>query len=201
MILTWFWLNRSWKSCVRIQVDCPGCKVARRPWSPKDCPWIRYQNSLCSWSLKNILLSLNILRRPWKFLNSFEIFHFWTIDYIKLSRIKSKQCKNEQNSVDLFHLKHLYAEKRSIQERMCPGGFCFKDPLNTFLDPKAFKGPRSGIPDLEVAECIVSIDVDSYSHSVYIGLFHYLIFPFGVCFSNCAHFISSCCFLTLANGV
>jgi len=38
--------------------------------SAKDFRWICYQNWLCPWSLKKILLSLSIFRRPWKFLNS-----------------------------------------------------------------------------------------------------------------------------------
>jgi len=52
--------------------------------------------------LENILLALNIFRRPWKFLNSFQTVHFWTIHYIEHSRIKNKQCKWTEQCVDLF---------------------------------------------------------------------------------------------------
>jgi len=57
-----------------------------------DFPWICYQNPLCSWSLKNMLLSLSIFRRPWKFLHSCEIVYYWNMDYFEHSRIKIKQC-------------------------------------------------------------------------------------------------------------
>ena len=70
--------------------------------------WICYQISLCPWFLKNILLSLNIFRRPWKFFNSFQSVHFWIIDWIEHSRIKYKQCKWTEQYVDLFHLQLLF---------------------------------------------------------------------------------------------
>ena len=78
-----------------------GCQTSL---SPKNCPWICYQNSFCPWFLKNILLSLNIFRRPWKFLNSFQLFHIWTIDCIEHSRIKNKQCEWTEQGVDFFHV-------------------------------------------------------------------------------------------------
>jgi len=43
-----------------------GCQTSL---SAKDFPWICGQNRICPWFLKNVLLSLNIVQRPWKFLN------------------------------------------------------------------------------------------------------------------------------------
>jgi len=51
-----------------------------------DFLWICYQNWLCPWFLKNILLPLRIVARRWKFFNNCEIVHNSTIDYIEYSR-------------------------------------------------------------------------------------------------------------------
>jgi len=82
-------------------------KVARRPWAP----WICYQNVLCPWLSKKILLSLNISLRPWKFLNIFNLFIFRTIDYVEHSRIKNKPCKSTEQCIDMLHLKQLCSKK------------------------------------------------------------------------------------------
>lgn len=66
--------------------------VCRTSLNAKDFAGISYQNWLCSWSLQNVSLSLRIFRRPWNFLNSYEIVHYWTSDYIERSTVKIKQC-------------------------------------------------------------------------------------------------------------
>ena len=71
-------------------------KVVRRPWAPRTFLEFSIKTG-CPWSLKNVLLSLSISRRP---LNRCECVLYWTVDYIKHSRIKIKCCRViKQNNV------------------------------------------------------------------------------------------------------
>ena len=64
----------------------------------KNCPWIHRQNLLCSWSLKNILLSLNILAYG-VLENSWIVFKLFIFELLITLNIQESRISNLNSGV------------------------------------------------------------------------------------------------------